>query len=99
MRTHPANVIHLVFGLAFLGIAAAWALTEAGVVDARAGWLLPLVLVVAGAVGLVASLTRGLNRSSTSSPAFLAVPEDGLGDEPADGPFDERGDEEPTTPL
>ncbi len=65
MRTHAVNVMHLVFGLVYLGIAGIWALSAAGVVDSgRMEWLLPLVLVVAGAAGLVASVARGFGRST-----------------------------------
>lgn len=60
---HPVNVSYLVVGLVFLGLAASWALREAGVVDlAEVRWLLPLALVVAGLVGLAASAVRGLAR-------------------------------------
>jgi hypothetical protein len=61
MKTHPLNVSYLVIGLAFLGIAGSWALHQAGVIDgADVEWLLPLTLVVAGAVGLAAFAARGL---------------------------------------
>lgn len=61
VRTHPVNVSYLVIGLLFLGLAGSWALREAGVVDlAEVRWLMPLTLVVAGLVGLVAAAWRGL---------------------------------------
>jgi hypothetical protein len=57
----PLNVSYLVMGLVFLGIAGTWALHEAGVVDtADVEWLVPLSLVVAGVLGLVAFATRGV---------------------------------------
>jgi len=62
MRTHPLNVSYLVVGLIFLGLAGSWALRASGVVDlGEAEWLLPLTLVVAGAIGLVAFAAKGLN--------------------------------------
>ena len=62
-RTHPLNVSYLVVGLVFLGIAASWALREAGVVDlGEVRWLFPLTLLVAGGVGLVAMAAKGLTR-------------------------------------
>ena len=62
--THPLNVSYLVVGLVFLGLASAWALRTAGLVDNRElGWLLPLTLVGAGAVGLVAFAAKGLSRN------------------------------------
>jgi hypothetical protein len=59
--THPVSVTHLVMGLVFLGASALWALTETGVVELTgARWIGPLVLVVAGLVGLLVSVGRGL---------------------------------------
>lgn len=61
MKTHPLNVSYLVVGLVFLGISGAWALHQIGLVDLGGiHWLLPLVLVVAGAIGLAAFAVRGL---------------------------------------
>jgi uncharacterized membrane protein len=67
-RTHPLNVSYLVVGLVFLGLAASWALREAGVVDlAEVRWLFPLTLVVAGVIGLVAMAAKGLSRRDSES--------------------------------
>lgn len=55
MKTHPLNVSYLVIGLIYLGVAGSWALRESGVIDfGEVQWLLPLTLVVAGAIGLAA---------------------------------------------
>jgi hypothetical protein len=62
---HPLGVAHLVAGLVFLGIAVSWLLRETGVVDSEAtGWFLPMTLVVAGSIGLLAwfSSARGKSR-------------------------------------
>ena len=60
---HPLNVGYLVVGLVFLGLAGSWALREAGVIDlAEDRWILPLTLVVAGVIGLVAAAAKGLSR-------------------------------------
>ena len=57
----PVNVSYLVMGLVFLGIAGTWALHEVGVVEGNdVEWLIPLSLVVAGVLGLVAFATRGM---------------------------------------
>jgi len=65
--THPLNVSYLVVGLVFLGLSGSWALRTAGVIDNRdVGWLLPLVLVVAGVVGLAAFATKGITRIGTA---------------------------------
>jgi hypothetical protein len=60
-RTHPLSVGYLVCGLVFLGIAASWALRQMGVIDSDGEqWVFPLVLVVAGAAGLLALLAKGM---------------------------------------
>ena len=62
--THPLNVSYLVVGLVFLGLSGCWALRTAGIIDDNdVGWLLPLVLVIAGAVGLVAFAAKGVSRN------------------------------------
>jgi hypothetical protein len=61
MKTHPLSIGYLVVGLGFLGLAGSWALRATDVIDASdAEWLLPLVLVIAGGIGLVAYAVRGL---------------------------------------
>lgn len=79
MKTHSLNVTYLVLGLVFLGISGSWALHAWDVVDpAQIRWLLPLTLVVAGVVGLVAFAAKGLG---------------GHDDEPRDNdPYDQRED-------
>ena len=73
-QNRGTSVPHLVVGLVFLGIAGSWVLHEVGVIESvEVQWLLPLVLVVAGAAGLLASMARGLPRRPT---------EDTTGDEP-----------------
>ncbi|MGN6129512.1 MAG: hypothetical protein ACTHOK_04150 [Nocardioidaceae bacterium] len=63
MKTHPLNVSYLVLGLVFVGISGSWALHSSGVVDtSQIRWLLPLTLVVAGVLGLVAFAAKGLGR-------------------------------------
>jgi hypothetical protein len=63
----PVNTTYLVVGLVFLGLAGSWVLRETGVMD-RDGlhWLLPLVLVVAGAAGLLATVAKGMTRNRRS---------------------------------
>jgi len=69
MKTHPLNVSYLVVGLVFLGIAGSWALHAAHVVDASAvRWMVPLILVGAGAIGLVAFAARNLGRDRSATP-------------------------------
>ena len=61
--THPLNVSYLVVGLVFLGLAGSWALRVTGIIDAEdVRWLLPLVLVASGLVGLAAFAAKSLSR-------------------------------------
>ena len=63
MKTHPLNVAYLVVGLVYLGIAGSWALHAGGVIDnSQTGWVLPLVLVLAGVIGLVAFAAGAASR-------------------------------------
>jgi hypothetical protein len=63
-KTHPLNVSYLVVGLIFLGISGSWALRASGAVDPGGiEWLIPAVLVAAGAIGLVAFAAKGISRS------------------------------------
>jgi hypothetical protein len=67
--THPLNVSYLVVGLVFLGIAGSWALRAAGLVGAGdVRWLLPLVLVASGVVGLLAFAVKGLSAGRRRQP-------------------------------
>jgi hypothetical protein len=67
-NTHPLNVSYLVVGLVFLGLAASWALRETGVVDlAEVRWLFPLTLVLAGVVGIVAMVAKGISRGDRTN--------------------------------
>jgi hypothetical protein len=63
VKTHPLNVAYLVVGLIFVGIAGSWALRAGGVIDnSQTGWVLPLVLVLAGVIGLAAFAARAASR-------------------------------------
>lgn len=58
-RRHPLDIGPLVFGLIFLGIVAAWGLFELDVVSgADAAWILPVVMIAAGALGVVLAATK-----------------------------------------
>lgn len=60
---HPVNIGHLVMGVAFLGLLTVWVLAGAEVVHlGDAHWLLPLPWLVAGVVGLVATVLRSARR-------------------------------------
>jgi hypothetical protein len=76
----PVNVAYLVLGLVFLGIAGAWALVAGGALDSnQLGWLLPLTLVGAGVIGLVALAARtfGGGRGGATRLDDLADDQDG----------------------
>ena len=56
-QRHATDVVSLVFGTIFAGFTILWVLYVAGDLDNQdAWWAGPIVLVVAGAAGLVASL-------------------------------------------
>jgi len=62
------KVGHLVSGLVFLGLAGTWALHQAGVIgDVWVGWLMPAILVAAGAIGLLVMFVGPLRRNRRPS--------------------------------
>jgi hypothetical protein len=86
-ENRPLNVSYLVVGLIFLGIAGSWALRASDVIGSSdVQWLIPLVLVGAGAIGLVAFTAKGLTRGRGGA---VRLDEQGL-DEPG---LDLYGDE------
>ena len=58
------KVVHLVFGLVYLGIVGIWALGTSGHVawGDSVRYLVPIVLVAAGGIGLAVSLIPGARR-------------------------------------
>ena len=69
-QRHPLDIGSLVFGLVFLGGVAVWGLFELDVMSADdAGWLLPVVLVGAGLLGIALAVTRDRRSRETGEPA------------------------------
>lgn len=72
---HPANIGHLVMGLAFLGLVGVWALIQADVVgndDIR--WLLPIPWVFAGLAGLLATTLTARRRHDRDVRGWVQPP-------------------------
>jgi len=60
MKRHSTDVISLVFGLIFLGIAAWWVVGQYVNIDVpNLGWIAAVALIVLGLLGVAASLRRG----------------------------------------
>lgn len=60
---HVVNVGHLVMGTAFVGLFTVWALISSDAVELHdAHWLLPLPWLIAGVVGLAATVLRSADR-------------------------------------
>jgi hypothetical protein len=69
-QRHATDVISLVFGTIFAGIAIVWALRVSDVIDGHQIWLAgPVILIAAGAIGLV-----GAVRSQRQSPGEPPAP-------------------------
>lgn len=59
MRPHRTDPVSLAFGLLFLGIAGWWGLTRFVHVGIEpGGWIIAVILLVMGTVGLVGALRR-----------------------------------------
>lgn len=63
------KIVHLVFGLIYLGIVGVWVLGTSGAVDwgDSVRYLAPIVLVVAGGLGLAAALVPNARRRGTDT--------------------------------
>lgn len=71
------RIVHLVFGVVFLGIAASWALAVNDVIrlDVNVAVVLPVVLILAGVAGLVAMIANAArNRRTTKQAPAPAAP-------------------------
>ena len=74
MKKHATDLVSLVFGIAFVGIAAWWLISLYFEVDVpHVGWFAALALIAFGLVGVVASLRGGAGRP-TDEPVL--VPEE-----------------------
>lgn len=83
------KITHLVFGLFFLGLAGAWALVEAEVIDTDSlAVLAPGMLIIAGVVGLAASLASSRNRRSRETSDYAQ--QDNHATYPDQGGFDDH---------
>lgn len=59
MQRHDVDPVSLTFGLIFLGIANAWLMVETGAAEIEGlRWFFPVLLLGAGAAGVVSSLLR-----------------------------------------
>ena len=57
----PVRIGYLVIGLIFIGLSTNWLLHESGVIEDDGGhWFIPATLLIAGLVGLVGSLGKGI---------------------------------------
>lgn len=85
--THPAQIGHLVMGLAFLGLVGIWAAIQSSTVAPdNVRWLLPLPWVFAGAAGLMAAVISG--RRSARRPSHPAYPAPAYDANPSDTDLD-----------
>lgn len=75
MQRHEVDPVSLTFGLIFLGIANAWLMVETGAADvAGLRWFFPVLLLGAGAAGVVSSLLRGRRgRDEAAEPEGVLV--------------------------
>jgi len=77
VRRHDVDVLSLVFGLFFLGVAAIWGISTHAVHAVR-GWPLPALLIAVGVAGLLTAVTARRLRADSA--------ESGRSD-PLDGPL------------
>lgn len=73
---HPLNVSHLVVGLVLLGVSGLWTADRAGWITDTT-YVLPVLLVAAGAIGLLAFALRGVfgepDNQATADPTETGI--------------------------
>jgi hypothetical protein len=65
VRRHDVDVLSLVFGLFFLGVAAIWGISTHAVHAVR-GWPLPALLIAVGVAGLLTAVTARRSRADSA---------------------------------
>ena len=89
------KIPHLVFGLLFAGIVGIWVLGTADLISGEhLAVLAPAVLILAGVVGLVASLASTRNRSRSRSRAVAPAASTGATDQTPSQTYDQHDDTE-----
>jgi hypothetical protein len=74
-QRHPLEIGPLVFGLIFLGIVTAWGLFELDVVTGTdTAWILPIVLIAAGALGVALAATRSRRAEPPGHEMYAPTP-------------------------
>ena len=68
MKRHPVDVISLIFGLIFVGIAAWWLLARVSSIALPVGWVIAIALVVIGTIGLLAAIRPGRRDPDRTDP-------------------------------
>jgi len=73
---HSTDMVSLISGALFLGVAGAWALDRADLLGGLRGWLLPLLLIAVGVIGLI-----GIRPRRQAARTHDAAAEGGTADE------------------
>jgi hypothetical protein len=75
MNTRPLSIVHLVFGLIFLGAALVWAIGAGTDADAPdLALMAPAVLIGAGVVGLAGVVVNARRRDTARDPLDTTDP-------------------------
>lgn len=77
MQRHATDVVSLVFGVIFTGFTLVWLLNVTDLIDFEQAWLAgPVILVAAGAVGLLTALRPPARRGVAPQPTERSGPDD-----------------------
>ncbi len=69
MRPHPTDVVSLVFGLVFLGVAGLWLVSLMSGLTLPLAWLFAVTLIAIGAIGLFAAVRPGRRGGGSNPPS------------------------------
>lgn len=74
MKQHSTDLVSLVAGVIFLGIVGTWALGQADLLDGLRGWILPVLLIGVGLIGLIGIRPRRTDSNTTDTSASDSKP-------------------------
>lgn len=85
MKRHSTDLVSLVGGVIFLGVVGTWAVGQADLLGGFRGWLLPVLLIGVGLIGLIGIRPRRQDEQTGNSARSDGTADQSATDEPATG--------------
>jgi hypothetical protein len=100
LHRHATDVVALVSGTIFAGLTAVWLLIITEAVDVEQAWIGgPVILIIAGVLGLLVTLTPSRSEPAPALPTWNDEPSDDGQYASVETRIEDPADDEPTTAL